>query len=413
MRFLTALMLCFSLSVMADDLVVENGSLRDLTDWITETEGHSFIYQEGVNKTINLNIQNVETFEPMDLLRGVLSSTGLKLTLMNGFYLISEDRIAEADQTNPSAQEVQPYDYALSTKVYKVHSTNTQEVYKALSVLLPSLKQRESIRLARELPDFTVVASDTAASLSVTVAPDLHPDIEAFINQLNVVQTQVLVEAVIYETSNLDHQALGFNFRDFSIGDGLTVDFGIKKDVAFAVPGLGLSYSNGSSIKALINALNSTDETRVLSTPSVRIVNRQRARMDVGQEVPFITTQQTNDNGQTVNTIERKTVGLSLDVLPVIDGDTVQLTVKTTAGSISPSTGAADIITNNRTLNTTVNTRNGETVYLGGLITDDLTIQQMGFPVLKDLPVIGHVFNNKTEISNKRKLSIFIKTTLI
>jgi general secretion pathway protein D len=176
---------------------------------------------------------------------------------------------------------------------------------------------------------------------------------------------------------------------------------------------MGISYSAGTSIKALLNVLNSNDQTRVLSTPSLRVLDRQSAKIDVGQEVPFITSQQVNDEGRTINTIQRKNVGLSLDVLPIIDSQSIQLTVRVTAGSISTDTVASDIVTNNRTMNTTISTKDGDMVYLGGLITDEQTINKMGIPVLQDIPILGHAFKDSKTKNNQRKLSIFIKTTLI
>ena len=427
MNRLTLLLLSLLIApslVHAESLIINNGSIRILTDWVTKKTGKSFIYQEGINKTLNLNIDDAEKFKPFALLESVLVSSNLSVSYVNGIYLISEKTSATTNtllsgverlEVNPGAsgKEAEPFDYPMSTQVYKVSSANIQHITETLNAILPSMQAEESLKFANEVPPFTAHASLLNESLTITLPAYLHPKIDRIINNLDTRQQQVLIEAIIYETSDLQQEALGFNFRNLKLFNGLKVDFGVSPSTAFVVPGMGISYSAGTSIKALLNVLNSNDQTRVLSTPSLRVLDRQSAKIDVGQEVPFITSQQVNDEGRTINTIQRKNVGLSLDVLPIIDSQSIQLTVRVTAGSISTDTVASDIVTNNRTMNTTISTKDGDMVYLGGLITDEQTINKMGIPVLQDIPILGHAFKDSKTKNNQRKLSIFIKTTLI
>ena len=414
----------FSGVTHAESLIITNGSIRVLTDWVTKKTGKSFIYQEGIDTKLNLNIEDAEKFKPLALLESVLISSNLSITYVNGVYLVSEESGVESNllmsdprlmQVPPGSTKdvIEPFDYPMSIQVYRVSSANLDHVTQTLLSVLPTMQTEESLKFAHELPSFTAYASALNESVVVTVPSYLHPKIDRLISQLDIKQKQVLVEAVIYETSDLHQEALGFNFRNLKLFEGLKVDFGVSPSTAFTVPGLGISYSSGASIKALLNALNSDDTSRVLSTPSLRVLDLQNANIDVGQEVPFITTQQVNDEGRTVNTIERKNVGLSLSVRPQIYKDDITLTVRMTTGSISTDTVASDLITNNRTMNTSITVKDGEMVYLGGLIIDEKTLNKMGIPVLQDIPILGYAFKDRKNKSNQRKLSIFIKTTLI
>jgi general secretion pathway protein D len=134
--------------------------------------------------------------------------------------------------------------------------------------------------------------------------------------------------------------------------------------------------------------------------------------------VPFITgsilTSSTNVNPYT--TIERKDVGITLRVLPRINaGDTIRLQVNQEASSIATAQtqAASDLVTNRRAINTTVLADNGQTIVLGGLISDDYQDGRQQVPILGDIPIIGELFKSRREQHQKRTLFIFLKPTIL
>ena len=138
----------------------------------------------------------------------------------------------------------------------------------------------------------------------------------------------------------------------------------------------------------------------------------------VGQNVPFRTGSFTTTGNSTnpFTTIEREDVGITLRVSPrIYDGDVVRLDVSQEVSSLVNSVvpGASDLITNRRSIQTTVLADNGSVVVLGGLITDDRISAESKVPVLGDVPLVGNLFKNKSESGTRRTLFVFLRPTII
>ncbi len=188
---------------------------------------------------------------------------------------------------------------------------------------------------------------------------------------------------------------------------------------ALAVASQGLSIGLGTDgFSILIQALAQSSRANLLSTPSITTLDNQPAEIVVAQNVPFVTGTFSLDGTSTdpFTTIEREDVGITLRVLPrVYEGDVVRLEISQEASSLSPSTGlgAVDLITDRRSIQTTVLADNGGTVVLGGLITDDRVSTENKVPVLGDIPYIGRLFRADTENANKRTLFVFLRPTIL
>jgi general secretion pathway protein D len=139
----------------------------------------------------------------------------------------------------------------------------------------------------------------------------------------------------------------------------------------------------------------------------------------VGQEVPFVTGSYTDtgSTGGAVNpfqTIEREQVGLTLKLTPQInEGDAVRLQIAQEISSLLPSSAAVDLITSNRSINTTVIVQDGATLVLGGLIQDQVTETQSRVPLLGRIPLLGALFRSDSTKKNKTNLMVFIKPTIL
>ena len=172
-------------------------------------------------------------------------------------------------------------------------------------------------------------------------------------------------------------------------------------------------------IGALVSALSSDANTNLISTPSIVTLDHQEAVIQVGQEVPFLTGQFTNTGTaesavDPFQTIQREDVGLTLTVTPHInEGDTVILDLSQEISSLSPSSSAVDLITNKRTLTTSVMVPDKGMLVLGGLIDEDVqeTIQKV--PGLGDIPVVGNLFRFRSTSRLKRNLMIFIRPRIL
>ncbi|NNM01521.1 MAG: type II secretion system protein GspD, partial [Gammaproteobacteria bacterium] len=181
--------------------------------------------------------------------------------------------------------------------------------------------------------------------------------------------------------------------------------------------GLNVGYFSGGDIRALIRALGGDAFTNVLSTPSLVTLDNAEAEIVVGQNVPFITGQFTNNATTPDNpfqTIERQDVGIVLKVKPQInEGDAVTLEIEQEVSSIDRDTSGSDLITNKRSIMTTVLVDDGQTIVLGGLIEDDLQESVQKIPVLGDIPLLGRLFKTERSDLVKKNLMVFLRPRII
>jgi len=284
-------------------------------------------------------------------------------------------------------------------------------------------------------PDITVQPAPDINAVVVRGTPTAIAQIERLIPDLDVRRPQVLIEAAIAEITGQDAEQLAVQIG--TSGVALTQASGVGTSFtnagpslagilsALGVPAAGLlgngitgNIGIGNDFSILVQALSTSQKANLLSTPQITVLDNKLGEFVVAQEVPFVTGSILTGNG-TANpytTIERKDVGITLRVLPRINaGDTIRLEVSQEASSIAPTqvSGAADIITNKRSANTTVLADNGQTIVLGGLTSDDYQRIRSQVPILGSLPVIGELFKGRNESRQKRTLFVFLKPTIL
>jgi len=149
-------------------------------------------------------------------------------------------------------------------------------------------------------------------------------------------------------------------------------------------------------------------------------LDNQEAEIHVGQNVPFVTGQYTNTGSANTSTspfqtIQREDVGIKLKVTPQInEGNAIQLQIEQEVSSLTRSTVAtADVVTNKRTIKTSVMVEDGKMVVLGGLISDELQQVTQKVPVLGDIPVLGALFRSESVEKVKRNLMIFLHPVIV
>jgi general secretion pathway protein D len=189
---------------------------------------------------------------------------------------------------------------------------------------------------------------------------------------------------------------------------------------AGAFLGLGRFGSNVLNFAVLLQAITADTNTNVLSTPSLLTLDNQEAEIVVGQNVPFVTGQYTSTGttGSVTNpfqTIQREDIGIKLKVKPQInEGNAVKLEIEQEVSSVSRSSlNTTDIVTNIRTIKTTVIVDDGSMVVLGGLIDEDLQQTSQKVPILGDLPFIGALFRSQSVTKIKRNLMVFLHPVIV
>jgi general secretion pathway protein D len=296
--------------------------------------------------------------------------------------------------------------------------------------------------------EYRIIPEPGTNSLVITAPPKTMRALRSVIEQLDIRRAQVLVEGIIAEVSENKSRELGVDLAAFEDGRVAFASITNQKTLstlgsAAAASGAGTSggskalglallsqganviiggESGGLSIGAIIKALSGDGKTNILSTPSLVTLDNEEAEISVGQEVPFLTGSFTNTGtgGGTgsVNpfqTIERKDVGLTLKITPQInEGDNIQLKIAQEISSLGATAqGAVDLVTNKRTLNTSVNVGNGDILVLGGLIDDNVVETRTQVPVLGSIPFFGELFKSRRVQKDKRNLMIFIRPTVM
>ena len=286
-----------------------------------------------------------------------------------------------------------------------------------------------------------IEAHEQTNTIVLSGSPHLIGNLEQVIKKLDIRRAQVLVEAIIAEISDERAKELGvqwlfndgsgdnnlpgaaINFTDSNPGIISLVAAGQSSDgnalstlagTQGAIFGIGKYSANGFSFGALIQALATDTDSNVLSTPSLLTMDNEEASILVGREVPIITgSTASSNNANPFQTITRKDIGVKLVVKPQInDGDTVQLNIEQEVSSLSGLT-ATDLITNKRTIKTTVLVDNNTTIVLGGLMDEDVQESKSKVPLLGDIPGIGHAFRSSNSKKVKRNLMVFIRPTIV
>jgi general secretion pathway protein D len=294
----------------------------------------------------------------------------------------------------------------------------------------------------------SLVQADEATNALIINAPDaVYNNLRAVIEKLDVRRTQVYVEAMIVEMTTDAARELGIqwaaldktgtatiagaqNFPNANPGIlGAVLDPTLLSGsggLSLAVFGNSITLPDGTVVRglgALARALESNNLGNILSTPNLMTLDNAEAKIVVGQNVPFVTgsfAQATGTTpGATVNpfqTIERKDVGLTLKIKPqVSEGGLIKLDIYQEVSNVARTqvSGASDLVTNKRSLETKVVVDDGHTIILGGLIEDTSTDNVSQVPLLGNLPLIGGFFRFKETTKKRTNLMVFLRPVII
>jgi general secretion pathway protein D len=286
------------------------------------------------------------------------------------------------------------------------------------------------------------IQADPATNALIITAPEpQYRQLRSVIDMLDQRRAQVFVESLIAEV-NADKaaefgvqwmsgtgnsgSAVGLLGTNFNVGgtNVFNLAAGIAANTPTLSPGFNLALGqrrNGVlALGALARFLQTDGDTNVLSTPNLLTLDNEEAKIVIGQNVPFVTGQYTanNSNSGAVNpfqTIERKDVGLTLRVKPQIsENGTVKMQIFQEVSSIDTrSSSTAGLITNKRSIESSVLVEDGAIVVLGGLLQDDTTNSQEKVPGLGDIPLFGNLFKSEARSRKKTNLMVFLRPVVV
>lgn len=291
-----------------------------------------------------------------------------------------------------------------------------------------------------------IIQADAATNSVIITAPDaIYNNLRAVVEKLDVRRAQVYVEALIAEITadkaaefGIQWQNLGAagttnaTARDFggtNFGTAGQNILGIAQNPASVGGGLNIGVVKGQvtlpggvkilNLSVLVRALETDSNANILSTPTLLTLDNEEARIVVGQNVPFITGQYALSGAATTptpfQTVERHDVGLTLRIKPQIsEGGVVRLQIYQEVSSVdATSTNQAGLITNKRSIESTILVDDGQIIVIGGLIQDSIKDEIQKAPLLGDIPLIGSLFQYKTRSRTKTNLMVFLRPVVL
>lgn len=352
-------------------------------------------------------------------------------------------RIAqELDATNPQRDSV---------RVITLNYADAAEVVPILERVANSMAMQRS-------PSETAPVAQTIAhhaptnSLVISANPETILAMERVVAALDVRRPQVMVEAIIVEMSDDTARELGLQFLLSGTGGDVpfaSTNFSRAAPNLLALTGalvtdafedtsasnpfrdaaissltgnsgltLGFGGTSGDNLFGVIlNAVEDDTSSRILSTPFGMTLNNATSALIVGQEIPITTGQVLGDaNSNPFRTVERKDIGIQLEVTPRIgENNTVRLDIRQEVSSVFGSVGTVtpDLILDKREIRASVLADDGEIIVLGGLVEQTDTLRDAKVPVLGDIPVAGRLFRSEGKAVTRRNLMVFIRPTIV
>ncbi len=423
---------------MTVDLHVQDEELANVLQMLSLQSQRNIVLSNDVSATVTATLYDVTFYEALD---AILHVNGYGYIERGNFiFVYTVEEIAQIE-----AAERQPI-----SKVIRLNYLNANDAAEFVGPLLSEIGQIKTNGDPESfaIPDDAPIGDETYALQATMVVVDYEENVEeilALIEQLDTRPSQVLVEATILQTSLTEDNAFGVDFSiignvdfaDFISGPlsttnallgGSSAEGGVSEDTATSLTSSPGNTSGPSTFKlgviqddfsVFIRLLDEVTDVTILSRPALLVLNRQPARVLVGERVGFLNT--TSTETSTTQTVEFLDTGTQLQFRPFVSDDgmiRMELSPSVSEGLIQPATdinGANVSIPNEITqeLTTNVMVRDGSTIVLGGLFTEQTTASRRQVPVLGDIPVVGAAFRGHDDSTDRAEIIFMIKPTIV
>jgi general secretion pathway protein D len=264
-----------------------------------------------------------------------------------------------------------------------------------------------------------IVVDEPRNGLIFLGSAEEYAQFRTLVAQMDHAPLEVMIEATVAEITLNKNQSLG---TQFGYDDGAA--FAPNRQTATSSNN-GLFYSivrSRGELTAQLNALASRNKVQVLSSPRLVTSSGKTAAISVGNDVPIVTAQETAPNATVGGTssllqsIQYRSTGILLNIQPTINSNRrVELTVQqevSSASSNNTSNVSSPIILK-RSVSTTLSVDDGQTVLLGGLISETYTEGDSGVPYIKDIPIIGNLFKTQSKSTDRTELIVLLTPYII
>jgi general secretion pathway protein D len=327
--------------------------------------------------------------------------------------------------------------------VFYLQNASAAELIKVLNALPEGQAAgKEGGKIPAISKDVKITADTETNSLIITASKEEYDVIEDVIKKLDIPRRMVFLEALIMEVNTDKSFDVGVQWitggKDKAGTGKFASGFSGNTDPAYnlisgiddANPSLPNGFSLGvlkqgikiggttfPNIAAILTAFKSDSDINIISTPQILTTDNKKAEISVGENVPYITSQNTTQTtGQDYTQYEYKDVSTKLTITPHINqADALRLEIKTEIIKLKGNDASDKFhpTTFKRTADTTVILNDADTVVIGGIIGQDATTSVYSVPLLGDIPLLGWFFKTKSETNTKTNMFIFITPHII
>ena len=250
-----------------------------------------------------------------------------------------------------------------------------------------------------------LVVDDSRNALIIYCSPNDYNTIRNLLEQIDMMPKQVLIEVTIAEVTLKDDLQYGVEWYLKNSKGSLT---GVLSTLGgLSLPSGGLSYSLISSSKnfqSMLTMLAKKTSIRILSTPHIIVRDNTSANIKIGQDVPVLVSATTSDiqqegSTQIIQSVEYRATGVMLTVTPTINSRemvTLEISQELSEAQTNSTSKLDSPLILDRSVQTTVVSRHGQSILLGGIISDTQSDSENKVPFLGDIPILGYLFKSKT-----------------
>ena len=262
-----------------------------------------------------------------------------------------------------------------------------------------------------QLQNITVVAESKTNSLLVTGPPNCTSVTDQLIEQLDKRTAQVFIEVAIVDVTLDNESQFGVEWQWHDADSSASTSYGQ------AAITTGLKYSvMHNNVQALLRALQTRSDVKVLSTPTITTADNVQAKISIGQDIPYVSNSTMTSGGNQQNTIDFRPVAISLTVTPHVNGtsDVIALDVRQVINEIlgTDPTLNAPIIAD-REAQTSITVCDGQTIVIGGIIQDNKSKYTKAVPILSSIPLVGNLFKSQDYKTSRSELMVFLTPRIL
>lgn len=421
---------------------VDNAPLFDLRDELIEIldalkvnsknhEGVSVMGLERINSLLLVSsdealirtavkwVEDLDTIPTLDrdniYIYNVRNSIASDLSELVNSLIAEEEPQSKTSNATKKKNQGTTTSRAQPAAINQIRQKQKEETKKTLS----------SLRFAG---DPVLFADDDRNIILIRALPPDYSRIVKIMERLDNLPRQVLVEVIVAEVSLTDNLSFGVEWalhnNDLSInGSEYEQNFLSNLGSAGALDGgAGFTYnilSSAGDLRFLLKALASETDLSILFSPQVLVLNNETATLNVGDQVPIVTSETQNDvtSGSVDRTVQYKDTGVILNVTPQINyNGIILLDISQTVSRALPiaeGQGVDSNIIQSRDMKTKLAVKDGQSIMIGGLITRDESYSEAGIPLLMDLPVVGNLFKTQSTDIDKKELLIMVTPYVI